>query len=231
MGDCICHSGRHERGETLSSAELPRVTTLSAGQIATLFQGGHQTLASVSPGAGVALPAGGLFPAAQLPSGASAQIHTTPDGGIFTSSGFAVGANGDVVLTGSVGPLPYEMHLHIAVDDTVVTVELTVTKPLPMGPFTWKFNLGGVTRDAAGNIISATSLTLDPTTNLAPPGMVAPALNWWCVLRCGGLGILGILVKCLPSLTGGVAGYVACVTAAAGEGAAGIATCIATQCA
>ena len=55
---------------------------------------------------------------------------------------------GDVTLTGTIGLFPVELHLTVKIDGDTVTVTLEVDKPIHLGPFTWTFKLGGVSRDA-----------------------------------------------------------------------------------
>jgi hypothetical protein len=161
--------------------------------------------------------------AATVPSPMTHQVHLTPQSDMLSTSALAAGNEGDVVLRGTIGPFPYEIHLHIKLDGSTVEVTLDVQKPIDLPPYTWKFDLLGVVRDAGGNVVGASDV--QPAAD-----MVAAGLDFWCVLKCGGTAILGCLVKCLPSLAGGPAAYVACVTGCAGAGAAGIAVCIATEC-
>jgi hypothetical protein len=207
----------------VSAATLAGISTYDATHVSTLLASSANALMSVSAAAATAVGKGAQA-AMAVGSPVLNQVHVTADGGVLTTSSFASGGEGDVVLRGTIGPFSYELHLKVAMNDGVITVTVEMTKPFKAGPFEWKFNLGGIVRDAKGQIIGASGVT-------AAPDMVAVAgLDWWCALRCGGLAILGILVRCLPALTGGIPGYVACVTSQAGSGAAGIAVCIATKC-
>lgn len=128
-------------------------------------------------------------------------------------------------LSGAIGPFPVELHLSVKLDGDTVTVTLEIEKPIHLGPFTWTFKLGGVVRDAQGNLIGAQSIALSPDT----PAFDAAGFgsHFLCILKCAGLAILPILLGCLPSLTGGPQGFIACVVAKAGTGAAAIAACVA----
>jgi hypothetical protein len=157
------------------------------------------------------------------------QFHTTPDGGLFTSSAFAADLTAHVDLRGTLGPFPVELTLSVTVDADQVIVKLQVTKPIHLGPYEWHFKLGGVVRDAKGVIIGANTIALAPTTPAFAPS-AALGGHFLCFLKCGGLAILPILIPCLPSLAGGPQAFIACVVGKAGEGAAAIAACI-TKCA
>jgi hypothetical protein len=158
------------------------------------------------------------------------QVHVTSAGDALVSTGRAAGNIGDVVLNGSIGPIPYEIHLHFELDAGMgeITVTLKMEKPIQAGPYTWKFKLHGIVRDSMNNIVAASDVV---ASDIQHGVGIAPFLNWGCVLKCGGLGILGALVTCLPSLVGGPAAYITCVTGQAGAGAASIAACIAKECA
>ncbi len=162
--------------------------------------------------------------AAGATSSEKKDIHITESGDILSTSAQAFGNDGHIVLRGSIGPFPYEMHLTVKMDGSTITVTLDIEKPINLPPYVWSFDLQGIMSNAAGDIVSATGVK---------PSLTMPAmgLDWWCVARCGGLAILTILVTCLPALAGGPAAYIACVTGRAGEGAAGIAVCIAEKCA
>lgn len=151
------------------------------------------------------------------------RYHFTPEGDFLVSSATSVGNEGDVVLRGSIGPFPYEIHLKIKLDGSTVQVTLDMDKPIDLPPYTWTFDLLGIIKDAQGNTVGASDIK--PSASMAAAGF-----DYWCILRCGGTTILAILLKCLPSLVGGPAAFVSCVTASAGEGAAGIAACIASKC-
>lgn len=150
-------------------------------------------------------------------------LHITDNGDTLITIASSVGGEGDVVLRGSIGPFPYEIHLNIKLNGTAVEVSLDMDKPIDLPTYTWKYNLLGVVRDVSNNIIGATDIKPDST-------VAAARLGTWCILKCGGIAILGCLLKCLPSLSGGPAAYVACVTACAGSGAANIAICVAKNC-
>jgi hypothetical protein len=152
-------------------------------------------------------------------------VHTTSDGGVFLSTSSIGPLQGDISLAGTIGPFPVELHLAVKLDGDSITVTLEVDKPIHLGPFTWTFKLGGVTRDARGNIVSAQTITLSPDT----PAFEAAGFgsHFLCILKCAGLAILPILIECLPSLAGGPQGFIACVVARAGTGAAAIAACFA----
>jgi hypothetical protein len=217
----MCRSNLTSNVET--QAILPSVDT---AHIASLLTESSRVLLAKSPAARSA--AGPTFAAfAAQPSPVVSRLHIAPNG-VLVSSGFAAGGDGEIVLRGNIGPFPYELHLKCTVQETTITVTLELFKPFQAGPFEWKFGLGGILHDAAGNIIGATSVVPAPSMKAFAPA--THGLNWWCVLQCGGVTILGILIKCLPSLIGGVPSYIACVTSEAGSGAAGIAACIASKC-
>jgi hypothetical protein len=195
--------------------------SFDASRVASLVQGAQGALASHSPRA--ARAAGGS------PAGAT-QLHVAPGGdGLLVTTAAAAGDTGVIVLRGHIGPFPYELRLQIVAGDGTVTVTAELVKPFAAGPFQWTFELTGIVRDASSQIVGASDVV--PIDTVAPPGGAAAGLNWLCVLRCGGTAILGVLVKCLPSLVGGPGAYIACVTSSAGGAAAGIAACIATKCA
>jgi hypothetical protein len=164
------------------------------------------------------------------------QFHIIADGDLLASSGTATDTAGDVVLHGSIAGIPYELHVNVALDlqDRVVTLTLELTKPIHLGPFVWRFKLGGVILNAQGEIIGATSLTPDfdlNTSNVPAESVALFGLSWWCVLKCGGLTFLPILLSCLPAIfSGGPAAFIACVVAKLGQGAAGVAACVAQKC-
>jgi hypothetical protein len=183
--------------------------------VQSLARASLSTMAALVGGA----PAGG--------AAAFSQFHITSAGDTLVTSGRTAANTGDLVLTGAIGSIPYELHLHFDLNPATaqIAVTLEMKKPIQAGPYTWIFGLDGVVRDGTNNIIAANDVKV--LSHLMQP----LGLNWWCVAKCGGLSILGILLKCLPSLAGGVPGYVTCVTASAGAGAAGIAVCIAQNCA
>jgi hypothetical protein len=208
---------------------LPRVTTLDLPHLAQLQSMGQSQLArSFAPARG-ARGAAGQPAAAAPPPGTTGQLHTVADGGVLFSTGHASDNEGYLVLTGVIGPFPYEIHLSVALEGTTVTVTIELKKPVPLGPYTWKFSLGGAVTGANGELVAATSVS--PIDLVIPAAAAASlGLDWGCVLRCGGTAILGTLLKCLPSLSGGPSAYIACVTASAGGAAAAIAACIAQKC-
>lgn len=210
-------------------ATLPAVSTVDVQQLAHFQSAGQQALVQAFAPARTVLAQANLLSGAAVPQGTTGQLHVTPEGGLLVSTGHASGNEGHVVLTGSIGPLPYELHLTFKLDGMVVTVTMELKKPIPLGPYTWKFRLGGVATGPKGELLSATSVVAEDLSMAA--AVAGRGIDWWCALKCGGLGILGILVKCLPALiSGGPPGYIACVTASAGGGAAGIAACIAKDC-
>ena len=154
-------------------------------------------------------------------------VHTTSDGGVFVTTATAGGLQGDVTLTGSIGPLPVELHVTVKVDPAAatVTVTLELIKPIHLPPYTWTFKLGGVARDENKNLIGAQSLTLSPDTPVFEAAGIGS--HFVCFLKCAGLAILPILIECLPSFATGPQGFIACVVAKAGSGAASIAACVA----
>ncbi|MHC4477675.1 MAG: hypothetical protein ACYTEL_18675 [Planctomycetota bacterium] len=155
-------------------------------------------------------------PAAKKGKVVNKQIHITPQGDLLSTISTIEGVEGSIVLSGSIGPIPLKLQMSLSVEKRAATVTLKVDEPMPF-EHTWKFELAP----------SGVTLAPDSTVASAATGV---GLNWWCVFKCGGVGILGILVRCLPALAGGIPGYVECVTSKAGQGAAGIAVCIATKC-
>ena len=158
------------------------------------------------------------------------QIHLTPDGDALTTSASAVGGEGSVALHGALGPIPFDFTLNMKLEDTKITVTFDMNKPIDMPPYTWTFELHGAAKEG-GKVIRACDVRLVPETTPAflekdsPQARAArPVL---CILKCAGFAILPILIKCLPSLAGGPPAFIACVVAAAGPAAAGIAACVA----
>lgn len=150
-------------------------------------------------------------------------VHTLTTGETLMSTAVEGAQDGTIVLHGSIGPFPYEIEVSVQLDDSgVVTIRLHIRKPVELGPYEWKFNLTGIRRDG-NRIIGATGLS-------PSQGFQAMRLDWWCVLRCGGVAIFGVLLECLPSLAGGPQAFVACVVARLGTSAAQIAECIAHKC-
>lgn len=204
-----------------------QIRTVSGFQMNQYIFAANQSLASVSSGAAAAAPSTASF-AAGLDKGIETQLHITPEGDALVSSSFASGNEGDIVLRGMIGAIPYEIHLKVSLDGSTIVVTLQVTKPIPLGPFTWRFNLGGIVTNDTGDIIGATSVALIDTD--IPATAAGGGFNWWCVLKCGGTGILPVLLMCLPALAGGPAAFVSCVVAKVGGSAAGIAVCVAQKC-
>jgi hypothetical protein len=211
------------------TAAAPTVTTFDIAHLLRVQSASQQSLARAFPAAQPALGAANLLSGAALPAGTGCQVHMVSDGAMLISTSQVVANQGHLVLTGSIGPLPYEIDLDFSLDGSTITVTLQVKKPIPLGPYTWTYHLGGLTVDAAGKVVSATSVV---PVDLNTPASVAVAsgINWLCVLKCGGTTILPILIQCLPSLVGGAGGYIACVIASAGSAAASIAACIAKDC-
>jgi hypothetical protein len=150
------------------------------------------------------------------------QFHLTSRGDkLLTVQSIDESGVGHVALRGDVDTLPQDFALDIRYDETtrIATVTLRYQEPVTF-QHTWDFTLIGST------------FVLSPRTSVRSlAGLPALAgLNWWCVLRCGGIGILGILIRCAPSIFQGPAAFVECVVQAAGEAAAGIAVCVATEC-
>jgi hypothetical protein len=160
------------------------------------------------------------------------QIHLFPERQALSTSASSVGGDGSVALHGALGPIPYEFTLKLKLDITQISVTFDMNKPIDMPPYTWTFALGGVRKDATGAVIGAGDVTLVPEATPAfyvvgTPQAAAPR-PFLCILKCAGIAILPVLIKCLPSLAGGPPAYVACVVASAGEAAAGIAACVAS---
>jgi hypothetical protein len=200
-----------ERTVTISSDALARASVVTAE--VTPFA---SSLLAPNPATGGA--------AALAAGGAPRQfVHTLDSGDTLVSIAESAGNDGTVVLKGAIGPFPYEVEIKVTIVDARLTVTLHVRKPFELGPYEWRFDLGGVRRNASGEIVGASAVTPEPTLR-------AVRLDWWCVLRCGGTSILGALIKCLPSLTGGPQAYIACVVGLLGTSAADIAKCIATKC-
>ncbi len=177
-----------------------------------------------------ALTARAAEPAARAAAGqpVTTQVHLTADGGRFASASYlsADGNAGTVHLQGHIGLVPFDLDLTLTLDLAARSVfaKLHVAQPIPFD-HQWTYQLEGGHATTAG--LHGTALA--PAPALAPP---APAPNpaWWCMARCGGTTVLGLLVGCLPSLAAGSTVFVACVTAQAGTTAAGIASCIANDC-
>jgi hypothetical protein len=159
------------------------------------------------------------------------QVHLFPERDALSTSASSVGGEGSVVLHGALGPIPYEFALNVKVEDTKIVVTFDMNKPIDMPPYTWTFDLRGVKKNDAGVVIGACDVKLAPEATAAFLTAGAPqaaaARPVLCILKCAGMSILPVLIKCLPSLAGGSPAFVACVVASAGEAAAGIAACVA----
>jgi hypothetical protein len=210
--------------------------SINANYAVGLFDVSSRSLTSVSTEAANALgaTAAGLTAEAVSASPAFHQLHFTTAGDLLASSSFAAGSSGDVTLSGSIGAIPYELHIHVALEEAVVSLTLTLTKPLQLGPYTWRFHLGGVIRNNADEIVGAATITPAPDLDAVDASGAAATMagfKFLCVLKCGGITFLPILIKCLPALiSGGPAGFIACITASLGTGAAGVAACVAEKC-
>ena len=145
--DCSCHSPS-PKGESL--------TPINAAYLAELFQLSNQRLTAVSPALrdSTAAPVGllGLGPRTQ------AYLHVTPEGELLATTTVADGQIGDIVLRGMIAGIPYELHLRVALEGTQIAVTLLLTKPIEIGPYTWRFDLGGTITDAGGRILGAATL-------------------------------------------------------------------------
>jgi hypothetical protein len=130
-----------------------------------------------------------------------------------------------VVLNGDVGLIPVQMSLRgrLDVDHKKVEIGLKLLKPFETQEYLWNFSLEGLRSLGAGGFFAS-------DVRMETSEVMTATIDKWCVYRCGGLAILGVLVTCLPSLAGGPAAYVACIVAEAGSGAAGIAACVAEKC-
>ena len=210
MKNCECTSGETNAG----------LVSINAGQLTSLANMAGERLISASKAAERASKSAGGFAGAGL----STHFHVTGSGDTLATSTFVEGSTGDVVVRGVIAGIPYELHLRVAFEGEQIAVTLHLTKPLEMGPYTWRFELGGLIKDTSGNIVSASSIA--PGANFKPVD-----ISWWCAVKCGGAAILPTLIACLPALSGGPAGYIACVTGKLGAGdAAQIAACIAQKC-
>lgn len=218
---CNCDTTKGASDANLATVDFASIAAIQSQAIATLA-------ANFAP-ASAAVSNFNILTAPSLPRGLTSNLHFTNSGDVLASTGFASGNEGQIILKGAIGPIPYELHVNLKLDGSEVVVTLEVKKPLPLGPITWRFTLGGLIANEKGDIVGASSLI--PVDMMESSDSVSMlGLDRWCVIRCGGIAILKTLVLCLPSLAGGPATYVACVTAKAGSGAAEIAFCIATKC-
>lgn len=150
------------------------------------------------------------------------QLHLTSRGDkLFTVQSIDESGIGHVSLRGDLDTVPQDFALDIGYDENTRIAAITLRYQEPVTfQHTWEFALTGST------------FALSPRTSVRSlAGLPALAgLNWWCVLRCGGISILGILIRCAPAIVQGSGRFVECVVQAAGEAAAGIAVCVATEC-
>jgi hypothetical protein len=150
------------------------------------------------------------------------QLHLTSRGDkLLTVQSIDESGVGHVALRGDLDTVPQDFALDIQYDESTRIAAVTIRYLEPVTfQHTWEFALTGST------------FALSPRTSVRSlAGLPALAgLNWWCVLRCGGISILGILVRCAPAILQGPAQFIECVVQAAGEAAAGIAVCVATEC-
>jgi len=163
-----------------------------------------------------------LAPAAAGASNVQENVLIAASGDALVSRSFVdASGKGAVEIRGSIGIIPVVAKFEVSFSgEQQVAVTLDVSQPLPF-KHTWTFNVG------------ASSVALDPNTQLSgasAAGVSAAGISWWCVLKCGGLSILGTLLACLPAFAGGPAGYIACVVGKLGATAGGVAACIATDC-
>lgn len=189
-------------GRVVATGEVPSVTSIDI----TAFQAAVSGLRSLAAGHRVL----------------TEQLHLTSRGDrLLTVQSIDESGVGHVVLRGDVDTIPQDFALDIRYDETtrVAAVTLRYQEPVTF-QHTWEFALTGGT------------FTLSPRTSVRSlAGLPALAgIDFWCVLRCGGTGILGILFRCVPAIFQGPAAFVDCVVQAAGEAAAGIAVCVATGC-
>ena len=208
--DCQCSAGH---------ANQPKLISLNARNLSDLSTLANQRLVDASR----ALAAARSNPrnAASAPDN---HFHLTEAGDALATTSFAEGLGGDTVVRGTIAGLPYELHISVALEGSQVSVTLHLTKPIELGPYTWRFDLGGIVRGANSEIVGASSLALAADSQMM-------GIGWWCAVKCGGLTLLPTLIACLPALSGGPAAYVACVIGKLGAGgAASIALCIAKSC-
>ncbi len=160
-----------------------------------------------------------------------AQFHVTSAGDVLASYSEASkdGFEFSTILNGMIGPIPVQIALRGTIDlpSRRITICLQVLKPIETDEYCWTFEFGGF-KDLGNDRYFATDVSIVDTPGTA--ALKIAGLDWWCVLRCGGISIIEILASCLPSLAGGIPAYVACATSNAGSGAAKIALCIATKC-
>ena len=219
--DFAC-GGDPERTPAVSTLDLKQLVQFQLNgqrRSRTSLPPRHERVGGGKPPVGSSRASGGTTP----------HLHVTPEGGLLVSNGFASSNEGHVVLVGSIGLLPYEFHLNFKLEGVLVTVTIELKKPIPLGPFTWTFRLGGVAMNAAGQVQSAATVTVEDL-DMSAAAAAPHGIDWLCILKCSGSAIIGILIKCLPTLVSGGPAFVACLTASAGPGAAGIITCVVQKC-
>lgn len=248
---CMEASGTERRRQSEGQG-----ASVSLARVVLLASMNQQALASRAPGAMSAAAAAGVAQANPLSAaavqlaaldanGLTTLLHVTPDGDALLTSSVVADNGGDLVLHGSIGPIPYEVHLHVELKGTRLALTVQVTQPVPLGPFTWYFDLGGVVRGKNGEIVAAASIA--PASLAAPPPPAPPlvpaaalaaaapppaghSFNFGCLLKCAGGKILPTLLACLPSLIGGVQAFIACIVAQLGQNAPDIIKCVTEQC-
>jgi hypothetical protein len=208
----MCTTCNHQR--TSGADNLPAVQTANLADLTALSIRNSARLRTLN----VAVADSALA--------SSSAVHTTDGGGVFVTTTSLGNLQGNVSLSGTIGPFPVELHLSVTLADDTVTVTLEIDKPIHLGPYTWTFKLGGVVRNAQNVIIGAQTVSLSPDTPAIEAAAIGSTLL--CILKCAGTTILPILLECVPSIfTGGGAGFIACVIGKAGSAAAGIAACVA----
>jgi hypothetical protein len=161
---------------------------------------------------------------------ARSELHVSTSGDVLIS--FSEIANNGlefaVVLSGVVGPIPVQLSVRgrLDVDARAVEIGMKLLKPFETKEYVWKYALEGM-KPLGGGGFAVANVRLDVGNTLP---LQTGNIDYWCILRCGALGILPILLKCLPAFSLGPQAYVACVVADAGGAAAGIAACVAEKC-
>jgi hypothetical protein len=167
-----------------------------------------------------------IMAAAQAPAGAVAlsHMHVTATGGQLYSTAVVTGDQIRIPLRGSIFGIPYDLELLITLDlkGGQVKVKLVVREPIKF-EHEWVFKLRDLV--AVGGGFFASGIELELAASVAAKG-----IDFLCIIKCGGMKILPVLLECLPTLIGGPQAYLACVAAKAGTIAAQIAECIATNC-
>lgn len=160
--------------------------------------------------------------AAEVGSAPVSSVHVTAGGDAMVSSCTTAGNEGDVVLRGTIAAFACALHLHVQLAGSLVSLELSVTQPMALGPIAWRFELLGPVSDTAGNIVSASGVAAaigDSAGNAAAGHSTIRETHlpaWRFLHRVGDLA-LPTLVQCLPSLAAGADAYVACVVARLGS--------------